>query len=1067
MNFGRPSQLPTPPETDTDFLVNAHHTIDFVNGSSAHIGDPDMMNPHPSMGAPLRRVSTLSYHSSPLRDPRERANVRQSRWLIIVIPPMSLVQDHGPLGHTLSSGPSQRLSQGVLMPLQPTMYGQLNAIAREFNFPSPVGICLYLHVEHGFTMTPRILDESWPALWGHLFEARSPAPANQTPICGRIEFDIDRRKARWLDSWIISADRRHPADVPVSVPPSVSHGREDSKHSLFDEPSDERTEPSGLLTDSRGRHIPKKLSLVDKLETLALTSSVANAIAESGGVRAMPTSLTAALEGDEQKTTKNALEKRVESWRVSSSVAPTPLATADRIHLDPVHAPNNIQLSDIDIMADTDGGDDINLNDFAWSVSSVGPPDYESLGSAVSTSYLSSVHLDRRLEGSILLSPSTATSWGPETLENSPISILFRLPSPDIGQRTIEDCPPTPFTTTSWGPEELLYSPASVVSRLPSPDLGQRMLGDCPPTPITASSWRREDPVRLLVFPYWSVPSRPAWMFVWPFYNLDNAPEVLSSQFTPSLGRRTVTSLSGFPLYVSVNWVSSSCIDTSEKSVLAPTSVIYPLVYPFLSIHIPPPANQGIKQEFEHYPMRDSYSPQKLSTQYPHFDLYPPQYPFVTPYPPRTVPLFNEVTQAPGSDTSDGRIVVDPELIDLTIPMTKHSNSRQVQSLDLSGCAPLYPTFDIYPLVAEPSEVKGISIRLAQEYPRIALYSVVYPDLDIYPPVVTGDRDGSPKTVPTTEYPRIQPYPVVYPWFEIYRGYFSAGENDIATSRSVSLPQPAYPRFDLFPAVYPYFDIYRTGFAKKEDRRVSLSVILLAQYPAFNLLHGNVVSRQNPPVIERMSSLVHGSTGYVASTHVPCGRTARKTHKELHEEVFGAGLWMCRWEESKCTIEPMPGTCYTHSASLRTASSPPIPMSKGPSLRELPHNVEERDGSLSTPSLEGLDLPTVQQAPSHLASNAPSSLTHQGESIVQAHSPASANLSPRKDHGHTKHGHRPRDSLVLEKARFFDHLHAPSHNNQTPSVVDEPAPLPVPPVPQLPFNTPHPRRLDHSKYPFA
>ena len=115
MNFSHPSQLPTPPETDADVLVGARHPIDIMNASGSHISDQDT-NPQP-----FRRVSTLAYHSSPLRDPRERSSGRQSRWLIVVIPPASLVQDHGPLGHTLTSGPTQRLSQGILMPLQPTV----------------------------------------------------------------------------------------------------------------------------------------------------------------------------------------------------------------------------------------------------------------------------------------------------------------------------------------------------------------------------------------------------------------------------------------------------------------------------------------------------------------------------------------------------------------------------------------------------------------------------------------------------------------------------------------------------------------------------------------------------------------------------------------------------------------------------------------------------------------------------------------------------------------------------------------------------------------------------------
>lgn len=73
------------------------------------------------------------------------------------------------------------------------MYAQLGAIAREFNFPSTAGICLYMHVnEAGTIFAPRISEESWGILWGHLFEPSTPGPTGGLPISGRIEFDIGR-----------------------------------------------------------------------------------------------------------------------------------------------------------------------------------------------------------------------------------------------------------------------------------------------------------------------------------------------------------------------------------------------------------------------------------------------------------------------------------------------------------------------------------------------------------------------------------------------------------------------------------------------------------------------------------------------------------------------------------------------------------------------------------------------------------------------------------------------------------------------------------------------------------
>jgi hypothetical protein len=62
-------------------------------------------------------TSTLGYHQSN----REHSRHRASRWLVLVFPPPFLTQSHGMFGTTLSSGPSSRLSQGLLIPLYPTV----------------------------------------------------------------------------------------------------------------------------------------------------------------------------------------------------------------------------------------------------------------------------------------------------------------------------------------------------------------------------------------------------------------------------------------------------------------------------------------------------------------------------------------------------------------------------------------------------------------------------------------------------------------------------------------------------------------------------------------------------------------------------------------------------------------------------------------------------------------------------------------------------------------------------------------------------------------------------------
>lgn len=68
-----------------------------------------------------QRVSTLTYNNSSLREPQERSIHKSSKSLVVIVPPESFTQEHGQLGHTLSSGPQNRLSHGVLMPLCSTV----------------------------------------------------------------------------------------------------------------------------------------------------------------------------------------------------------------------------------------------------------------------------------------------------------------------------------------------------------------------------------------------------------------------------------------------------------------------------------------------------------------------------------------------------------------------------------------------------------------------------------------------------------------------------------------------------------------------------------------------------------------------------------------------------------------------------------------------------------------------------------------------------------------------------------------------------------------------------------
>lgn len=292
------------------------------------------------------------------------------------------------------------------------MYGQLTAIAREFNFPSTAGLCLYLHVsESGITVTPRISDESWQLLWGHLLDGVTPASSSHGfPIGGRIEFDVDLRKARWYTSWI-AASRRD--TVMGSHPPSLSHWRGESKTSFADEQAAEEQEENPLINTpmSTLRQIPRKLSLVDRFEFS--TQSASRPASQSGVVtlgsleaQIVP-ALSPIIQTDEPQTAKQNLEKRVKSWR-ASSLAPTPLASTGEFALEVADIPSGVYVDE----HSTGLAEELNLDDFSWSVSSAGPPS-DGTSSPLSSYRLPSVHIDRRMEGSVCPTPSVCTSFGP------------------------------------------------------------------------------------------------------------------------------------------------------------------------------------------------------------------------------------------------------------------------------------------------------------------------------------------------------------------------------------------------------------------------------------------------------------------------------------------------------------------------------------------------------------------------------------------------------------------------------------------------------------------------------
>lgn len=424
-----------------------------------------------------RRTSTLSYQNSGARDPRDRSHARSTRNLVVVIPPPDLPLDQGHLGNVLSMGPRCRLAQGILMPLFSSvgirviyvvivpdafirflqMFGQLNAIAREYNFPSTVGLCLYLHVnENGIKMTPRISDDSWQYLFGHLFEGR-PSSSQHLPIGGNIEFDIDLSKARWFDAWVAGTLRdSNPASPPVITSQASfgAHWQGESQTTNADEQFiEDRWDASGshaLVNNSRletHRHLPRKLSLVDRLD--------------SSGVRVSPRSqnhpdhpespahaLSPIPQSAIHLTAKSDLEHRVNSWRATTELYPVSMTETYQ------PAPDvkvSVDVTTMDEYAlECNSRKALNNDQPLWPLTSTGPQSPVMASSIVSSPPFS-VHLDRRANGPASITLTTVTSWGPVDDDWYPVaSNVSWLPSPDVGERMIEDIM-APRLCAVWG----------------------------------------------------------------------------------------------------------------------------------------------------------------------------------------------------------------------------------------------------------------------------------------------------------------------------------------------------------------------------------------------------------------------------------------------------------------------------------------------------------------------------------------------------------------------------------------------------------------------------------------
>jgi len=158
-------------------------------------------------------------------------------------------------------------------------------------------------------------------------------------------------------------------------------------------------------------------------------------------------------------------------------------------------------------------------------------------------------------------------------------------------------------------------------------------------------------------------------------------------------------------------------------------------------------------------------------------------------------------------------------------------------------------------------------------------------------------------------------------------------------------------------------------------------------------------------------------------------RKARKTHRDLQEEVGTPAKESVQQDIARPHLRPhVRGHIHSETVSaylaprqnLSSADSlppvPPLPAAHVTTHRTTASDAEARtvDSPIATRDL------AVRPVSSHIALSLQSSSIDDEGLVV----PSNTVSRQRRDHTHHKQSHRPRDSLVLEKARLFDHLHA-------------------------------------------
>ncbi|WFD33569.1 hypothetical protein MCUN1_000382 [Malassezia cuniculi] len=252
-------------------------SLDSLADASAESQEVENLGEHAPVAA-VRKPSQLRLFS-PASTRINNHGASMSHFVVIVPPPDLPVESiKSRNASSLGNMQASHVRRGMLLPLYPTLGGQLYAVAREFGLPSVGGLSLYLCDDGTGASGPRIGDATWSALYSGFFEepaddiiddshetenrsaplpysrmrnpngfganasanniSRSTIPrvasisslSNQSsssaasflletgrmPIVGRFEWAVDTRRAKWWRSYV--GEDEEEDEAPKNVP---------------------------------------------------------------------------------------------------------------------------------------------------------------------------------------------------------------------------------------------------------------------------------------------------------------------------------------------------------------------------------------------------------------------------------------------------------------------------------------------------------------------------------------------------------------------------------------------------------------------------------------------------------------------------------------------------------------------------------------------------------------------------------------------------------------------------------------------------------------------------------